>query len=302
MLGSYLQTITNRVRRSPFTKTGGYAQSTGKTGRAKVGETRNEAMFNVGEIPNFASAAGFPESNSANTLNLAAAVSHEMRTPLHVAHNYLNLLKQGKVGAVSSEQAECLENISVSLSQMKNLLEDILCLGQMQNGQFQLHLEEIELKQLVATTVEQLRVIASAAAISLETLNLSGDPYLVEVAPSRLQQCLYNLLTNAIKFSPVGSRVTVSLDEQVAHYCITVADEGLGISKETLNQIFQPYFQVRKNNPAFKNGYGLGLSITQQLVEQHGGRLLVESTLGVGSRFTIVLPRFAGGAGGNLAS
>lgn len=251
-----------------------------------------------------------PNSGSGLAFSQAAqeyveTVAHELRTPLQTASGFLAFLLQGMAGPVTTMQRDMLTSLGTSLEQAQSLVEDLLCLSQLESGQFTLSLELVNLKRLVDDTVENLNLMAEAAGVTFEVEALSqgdGDSkkqkeYLVNGATNRLTQCLRNLLSNALKFSPASGVVRVCIEETDRTYRVQVIDQGPGIRPEHLGVLFERHYQVKDpasaqiSDTRHLTGYGLGLSITRELIERQGGRIGVESTYGKGSCFWFSLPK-----------
>ncbi len=227
-----------------------------------------------------------PETES----EFAATVAHELRTPLHTAAGFLSFLLQGMAGQLSPMQRDMLASVATSIEQAQLITEDLLCMAAIEQGQLQLDLKPLNLRELVREEMYQLRMMAEAANITLEGVNLEGEAWLVQGARNRLGQGLRNLLVNAVKFSPDGGTVRVKLEQQGGDYIVRVVDNGPGIRAEHLSRLFERHFRVNPDDRHLA-GYGLGLSITKDLVEQQGGQVGVESEAGAGSCFWMKLPR-----------
>jgi signal transduction histidine kinase len=169
------------------------------------------------------------------------------------------------------------------------MVEVFLNVERLSAGQMELKRENIDVKQMVDVCVERSRPLADRKQIAIvlepidEDLHLSGDRELVEYA-------CYNLLTNAIKYSPRETEVTVSGCGSDGYVRISVKDQGIGMDQKEVKQIFQKFYRTKKAEESGEAGTGIGLSIVYQIVEQHGGRIDVVSQPGVGSCFTLVMP------------
>ncbi|HEX2915493.1 MAG TPA: HAMP domain-containing sensor histidine kinase [Chloroflexia bacterium] len=219
-----------------------------------------------------------------------ATVAHEMRTPLNAAAGFLSFLLQDMAGPLSAMQRDIVASIATSVDQAQTLVEDLLCMAQMDRGELSLQPVRLDLKALIRETLSQFRVMAEAAQVRLEGRNLDGPEAFVIADRVRLGQCLRNLIGNALKFSPTGEVVYITLGRRKKEYFVVVEDKGPGIAPEFQETIFDRHFQIKDSAARHLNGYGLGLSITRQLLERQQGRVWVESTLGKGSRFYFSLP------------
>ena len=221
-----------------------------------------------------------------------AAMSHELRTPLNAVLGFSEVLMEGVHGAMNEKQLRALTNISESGRHLLSLINDLLDLSKIEAGKERLVMDTVYLDSLCATSLQFVRTQAAKKNLRL---NLAVDPGVetLQGDERRLRQILVNLLTNAVKFTPEGGQVglTVQPAPDGQHVCLTVSDTGIGISPENQAKLFQPFVQLDSKLSRQYSGTGLGLSLVQRLAELHGGRVQLESTLGQGSRFTIILPR-----------
>ncbi len=209
------------------------------------------------------------------------AVAHDLRAPLLGLQGYLYILQSGK--ASETEKKEYLEMMSQAAKNLSSLLEDVLDVSRVQAGMMTPKKESVDLAALFKNVTDTLTPAAREKGLDLafqtEVPRLPADPKL-------LHRVVMNLVSNAIKFTDKGFvRVRGFQDEQ--GYYITVQDSGIGISEQELKGLFQKYHQVRSDRP----GYGLGLFISRQIVQAHGGKLEVSSKQGEGSVFTVTLPK-----------
>jgi signal transduction histidine kinase len=215
-----------------------------------------------------------------------ASVSHELRTPLTSIRGYLELILDDEVGEVSEEQREFLQIIERNSDRLMSLIGDLLFSAQVEAGRLELELEDVELGVLVDDSVESARPRAAANGVELtgsttDALALRGDT-------KRLSQLLDNLVSNAVKFTPSGGTVAVSLTRADGRAVIEVSDTGTGIAPEDQARLFERFY--RTSNAATIPGTGLGLSIAKVIVEAHGGVIEVASDLGSGTTFRVELP------------
>jgi PAS domain S-box-containing protein len=229
---------------------------------------------------------------AADTANRAksqflANMSHELRTPLNAIIGFTQLLADGFIED-AEEVAQSLADIDASARHLLSLINDILDLSKIEAGRMELDCAPIDLPHLFAETTELLRERVATKGLTLTT---DADDVAEIIADRRkLTQVLFNLVTNAIKFTPSGGHVTLTarrIDTQVA---LAVADTGIGISKEDQGKLFQVFTQVDGSLARRHEGTGLGLALTRRLVELHGGSISVRSAPGAGSTFTVILP------------
>jgi signal transduction histidine kinase/ActR/RegA family two-component response regulator len=217
-----------------------------------------------------------------------ATLSHELRTPLNAILGWVQLLLRG--GISERDAARGLEAIDRNSRLQVQLIEDLLDMSRIESGNVRLDVREVDLPAVIDAA---LAAAAPSAAAKGLTLERQIDPAVrhVQGDPARLQQVLWNLVSNAVKFTPAGGRVVVSLQRSPGHIEIAVRDNGIGISPDFLDSVFDRFRQADGSTTRRYGGLGLGLSIARQLTELHGGSLMAESTgEGHGSTFTIRLP------------
>ncbi|MBD3883807.1 GAF domain-containing protein [Phormidium tenue FACHB-886] len=220
-----------------------------------------------------------------------ASVSHELRTPLTCIIGMSATLQRWSANALSERQQNFLQTIQSSGEQLLSMINDILDLSQAEAGKVALNVEVFSLSRLVQQVLKTFAGQAALNEVALQ-LDVRTDPKRDRfIADSRrLRQLLFNLISNAIKFTPAGGKVTlrVFLEENLAVF--QVKDTGIGISKQQLPFLFQKFSQLDTGYHRQYEGTGLGLALTKQWVELHGGSIEVESTEGVGSVFTVRIP------------
>ncbi|GAB4412626.1 MAG: HAMP domain-containing sensor histidine kinase [Anaerolineae bacterium] len=217
-------------------------------------------------------------------VRLSADVSHELRTPLTVIRGNVDLLRRGATND-PNELNEALSIIDGELDRMSRIVADLLLLSQADAG-LSLRMQPVELDTIILDVYRQARVTANGVNIQLG----HEDQAVVQGDADRLKQLLLNLVTNALKHTPPGGYVTLSLFREPEWIRITVADTGRGIAPTALPHIFERFYRAEDNN---QKGTGLGLSIAQWIAQAHGGQITVTSEVGKGSIFTLWLPRSA---------
>jgi signal transduction histidine kinase/DNA-binding response OmpR family regulator len=223
-----------------------------------------------------------------------ASMSHELRTPLSAILGFSELMRQEEQqGESVLVPLEWVEHIHRGGEHLLTLINDVLDLAKVEAGRLELRPEKLDLRMVVAETLNGIRPLAERKQLVLE----ASLPSLTLLADrGRFRQILYNLLSNAIKYTPDGGSVRVEADEGDGELRITVVDTGVGISPEDQALVFDEFRQV--GDPSERQaGTGLGLALTRRLVEAHGGRVQIESARGLGSRFTVVIPAAAGPVG-----
>ena len=227
------------------------------------------------------------EANLAKS-NFLAVMSHELRTPLNAIGGYVQLLSMGVHGPVNGEQQEALDRIDRSQRHLLRLINDVLNLSRIEAGRVDYEVRKVPLSEVVRSVMPMIEPQVDAKHISLET---SVPPQLEALADrDKVQQILLNLLTNAIKFTPVGGTICVEGLGEPANVLLRVIDTGVGIPGEMLEKIFEPFIQVDASRSRATEGTGLGLAISRDLARGMGGDLSVQSTVGEGSSFQLSLP------------
>jgi two-component system OmpR family sensor kinase/two-component system sensor histidine kinase BaeS len=217
--------------------------------------------------------------------NLVADVSHELRTPLSVVQGNLQAILDG-VYPLELEQIASLYDETRLLT---HLVDDLHDLALADAGQLRLDFISIDLVALADRVVQQFRPAAAAAAVTVDTVN-TASTVVVAGDADRLTQVLANLLSNAVRHSPAGGRVTVTVSRENGQARVQVADTGPGIAAEDLPHIFERFYRGDKSRSRRGGGAGLGLAIASQLIVAHGGQIIAASQPGAGSTFTVTLP------------
>ena len=237
-----------------------------------------------------AAQAAHAEADSANTVKdeFLATLSHELRTPLTSILGWSQLLTNGRLDKQQTDRA--IETIARNARAQGRLIDELLDISRIVAAKLCLDLSAVELAPLLQAVVDDVRPAADAKSINLESA-LNSDMGFILGDPDRLQQIVWNLLTNAIKFTPAGGDVRVCLERNDSHVLITVNDSGEGIATELLPHVFERFRQADSSNTRSNGGLGLGLSIVRQLVELHHGTVTVESSgENAGTTFSVMLP------------
>lgn len=235
------------------------------------------------------------ESILAERTAFLSSMSHELRTPLHSISGFLELLLEDPASeGLNDRQRRFLRNIESSAHHLIRVVNDVLDLSRISAGRLRLSAEAFDLREVAEAVVDESRPIALDHQVSL-TLNGEDHPILF-ADRERLHQILMNLVSNAIKFTPSGGEVKVSLGSSRESVFAAVDDTGIGIAPADLSRIFEEFEQV--HHPTFRpklRGSGLGLAITRKLVELQGGGIDVESKPGEGSKFRVTFPAYRPG-------
>ncbi|MHB0971164.1 MAG: GAF domain-containing sensor histidine kinase [Thermoanaerobaculia bacterium] len=226
-----------------------------------------------------------------------ANMSHELRTPLNSVIGFSSVLLENLKHDVHPRMYKFLENIHTAGNHLLELINDILDLSKIEAGKLELRPETFDIRDTVASVERVMRGLASEANVQVNAHVDSNVP-LVRLDEGRVKQILFNLLSNAIKFSPDGGPVRVNVHAIPAAESvlgldslqIEVADSGIGIAEEHQRQIFEEFYQTEEGRKSRRGGTGLGLSLVRNFVELHFGRVEVDSELGSGAIFTLLLP------------
>jgi len=217
-----------------------------------------------------------------------AVVSHELRTPLTSIIGYVELLADEDSGDLNEEQETYLEIVQRSTARLVELVGDLLLVAEAERGPLALDLADLDLVELAAHAVEAARPTADARGIAL-TFD-PGTPGAYAGDSTRISQMLDNLISNAIKFTPQGGRVTVRVDRRGSEAVFEIADTGAGIADADRERLFDPFFRSREANARAVPGTGLGLTITKAIVDAHNGTIEVDAPPGGGTTFRVWLP------------
>ncbi|MBL0745832.1 PAS domain S-box protein [Chryseolinea lacunae] len=220
-----------------------------------------------------------------------ANMSHELRTPLNAVLGFSELLIDQKVGTLNVRQLEYLKDIHDSGSHLLQLINNVLDLAKIESGKTELAVENFSVMEVTEGVLHTLEPLAAKKNVELSWA-LSRDIDEVQLDKNKFRQILYNILSNAIKYNKaVGGAVHLITEPRgPSTFTIRVEDTGIGISKENMKKLFIPFVQLDSGMARLHEGSGLGLVLTKNIVELHGGEMGVESTLGVGSTFWITLP------------
>jgi len=219
-----------------------------------------------------------------------ANMSHELRTPLNSIIGFSEVLQDQLFGPINEKQQEYINNILTSGRHLLSLINDILDLSKVETGNMELEMSPFLLRELLDSSMMMLKEKALKGGIELH-LDLAPEADVCIVADQRkLKQILYNLLSNAIKFTRAAGKVNLSAVSDGDFLEISVADTGIGIREEDIQKLFKSFTQLESVYTKGFEGTGLGLALTRQLVELHGGRIWVKSEFGTGSMFSFTIP------------
>ena len=216
-----------------------------------------------------------------------AMLSHELRTPLNAVLGYIDMLRNNIVP--EQQRGKAIEIVARNAELLTRLVNDVLDTSRIVTGKLRMELHDCNLSTLVGEVVESVRETSSAKRVEL-TSQIPSDVH-VQGDPDRLRQTIWNLLSNALKFTPAGGQIRVRLAADDTYVRVIVQDTGIGLSAESLPYLFQRFWQVQTVDNRSHGGLGLGLALTRHIVEMHGGSISARSAgLGQGSTFEVRLP------------
>jgi signal transduction histidine kinase len=219
--------------------------------------------------------------------------SHELKSPLVALHGYVELvtdeIKKTKIEEESAKElSHYLGNMQNSVMRLNDLVNDLLEVSRLEQNRLPITIQEIDMAEILRKIVDEMSVTSKEKKLELEFEAM--EPVHVEADPDRVKQILINLISNAIKYTPQG-KVTISTKEDKKFLFITVADTGLGISAENLQNLFAKFYRVKTEKTVSISGTGLGLWISREIARKMDGDITVESIEGVGSHFILKLKK-----------
>jgi signal transduction histidine kinase len=218
-----------------------------------------------------------------------ALTTHDLRSPLTVISGVISFFTSGRLGELTPEQKNMVSMMERNAQSLIELVNDLLDASKLESGTMRLEIASIDLRGLIDELRETMEPLAREKGLTMEEI-LPQDLPPVEADRPKLRRILVNLVSNAVKFTSRGGRVAVQAAPEDGHIRISVTDTGVGIAPEDVARLFDKYEQARSRATRGEKGTGLGLYITKQLVELHGGEIKVESEVGKGSTFSFTLP------------
>jgi signal transduction histidine kinase len=226
--------------------------------------------------------------------NFIALAAHELITPLTSIGGFLAVILQGKTGALTDKQKEYLTLIKEVSDQLLEVVNDLLDITRIELGQIKMKLERTELKNLLDEIVMTFKMQVGKKNIALkEEVEEPLKPVVCD--PNRIKEVLNNLVSNAIKYTPRKGKIWIRAKNVPEAVEIDIEDTGIGIKKENYQKIFEPFQHIRKSGLQGEKSAGLGLALVKKIVEAHGGRIGIQSQVGHGSTFSVILPEKPGG-------
>jgi len=229
---------------------------------------------------------------------LVQNVSHELRTPLTFVKGYVDLLMDGEMGLVTPAQQEALQIVATKTNEITRLIDDIITLQRIDTANLQI--EPYSLVDLIRTAIAGHRMVAEKKGVTVEA-QLPLTPAIAPIDKGRINQVLDNLIANAMKFSPDGGLVMVTLEDLETEVRVTVTDEGIGMPKEKQSRIFDRFYQIDGSSRRRFGGTGIGLAIVKRIVDAHQGKIWVVSEPSQGSSFYFTLPKVRAAQGELIA-
>ncbi|WP_181312969.1 sensor histidine kinase [Nocardioides campestrisoli] len=220
---------------------------------------------------------------------LVSTVSHELRTPITSITGYTELLEEGVFGDLNERQTDALRRVIRNTERLENLVEDLLVLERAESGLLQLDRTPIDLRDVVGDVQDMLTEMVRGRDLELR-LELEHGPIQILGDHSALERVVLNLVSNAVKFTPAGGRITVEAHAREGSAGLLVSDTGVGISAEDQERLFERFFRTHESYKKAVPGTGLGLSIVQAIVAGHDGKVTVMSAPGRGTTFAVSIP------------
>ncbi len=221
---------------------------------------------------------------------VTAMITHDLKTPLQSIRSFFEMLHHGMLGELNEQGVSLLALSEKESIRMVGLIDSVLQLERIRSGAVSLKLKPVDIAELLDKSADAVQVLADEKSIQVKREYEQVRGASIEVDRFWLEQVLVNILSNAIKFSPLNSAVIVAVKESTTHLVIRISDKGPGIPKEELKLVFERFHRVASTSGNIA-GSGLGLTISKELVELHHGSIDIESEVGVGSTFNIRLPR-----------
>lgn len=220
-----------------------------------------------------------------------ADVSHELKTPIFAAQGFVHTLLDGAVND-KNVRTKFLKKAAKSLDGLDALVHDLLTLSQIETGDIKMHFDQVDLRKLCEDVVDQFEEKAEKKKIAVKIDHHHASKTGVLADSQRISQVVTNLVSNAINYTPEGGEVTISFEVTKKSVTTSIADTGEGIPPEHVGRIFERFYRVDKSRSREKGGTGLGLAIVKHILEGHGSKAEVNSTVGKGSVFSFKLARF----------
>ena len=221
--------------------------------------------------------------------DFVSMVSHEIRSPMNSLLAQIKIILDGLAGEVTPKQRQILERASGKVNNLVNLVSELLDLAKIEAGGVGREMTDLNIANLIEEQIEFHGAAAEQKKI-VTHCNIPTDLPIIKADKQGMEEVLTNLITNAIKYSPEGSSITVSVEQEKDSIAIKVGDTGYGIPEEDLAEVFTRFYRVKDKNTREIHGTGLGLAIVKSIIDAHHGSIRVESALEQGTTFTVMLP------------
>lgn len=290
--------LSKTIEESLKTKDMSYASvsqelSLGESGeiflRAHTAPVRNDVGETIGSVTVLQDISHLKELDKMKS-EFIAMVTHELRAPIAAVEQQLTVILNKMAGEVTEKQEQLLNRAKERTKGLLNLIKDLLDLSKIEAGKMVQYKELLALQEVVQKVVDLMRAEAEAKKLDLQFPDPSELP-LISADRNSMEGIFTNLISNAIKYTPEGGKVWVTLGEEGGFVKATVSDTGIGLKKEDLSRIFDKFYRVKTKETRQIVGTGLGLSIVKSIVDAHLGTISVESEEGGGTTFTILFPR-----------
>jgi len=290
--------LSNTIQESLNTEDVGYTSvsqelSLGESGevylRAHTAPVRNDIGETMGSVTVLQDISHLKELDKMKS-EFIAMVAHELRAPIAAVEQQLTVIQNRIAGDLTAKQEQLLSRAKERTKGLLTLIKDLLDLSKIEAGKMVQYKESLSLQEVIQRVVDLMRVEAEAKKIDLQFSTPSGTP-LISADRNSMEGIFTNLISNAIKYTPEGGTVWVTLCEEGGFLKAAVSDTGIGIKKEDLSRIFDKFYRVKTIETRQVVGTGLGLSIVKSIVDAHLGSISVESEEGGGATFTVLLPK-----------
>jgi len=221
--------------------------------------------------------------------DFVSMVAHEIKSPLNSILMQITVLTDGLAGELTEKQKEILGRSAEKIRSLINLSAELLDLAKIESGLINQEKESLDLNEVVHSQVEFFRQRAASKSLTLDMIE-NKDRVLVMGNRSNIEEVVSNLITNAIRYTPEGGRITAEVSIEKDYGCIRVSDTGIGIAKEDIDRIFERFVRIKNEKTRFINGTGLGLAIVKSIVDAHNGMIKVDSEVDKGTTFSVYLP------------
>jgi two-component system, OmpR family, phosphate regulon sensor histidine kinase PhoR len=257
--------------------------------RAHTAPVRNDLGDTMGSVTVLQDISHLKELEKMKS-EFIAMVTHELRAPITVVEQQLNVILNKLAGELTEKQEELLLRAKERTKGVLTLIKDLLDLSKIEAGKMVQYKEPLALRDVIEKVIELIKMEAEAKKIDLQ-VSCTPETCTLNADPNNMEEIFTNLLSNAIKYTPERGKVCVSLGEEGGFVKATVSDTGIGIKKEDLSHIFDKFYRVKAAETRQIIGTGLGLSIVKSMVDAHLGTISVESELGKGTTFTVLFPK-----------